>query len=283
MQLEVDPPVAPENEPLDCTPANQDIPVSHKRKALPMRPGIDAVTDENVKPIVAKRMIEARQLSGLDQQDAGNLLGYQNGSFLSKIENGYTVAKLSFLQRASLVYGVSLDFLAGLSDYPERDPTTCEQLAIMRSLRDQLWDATGRLLSQLQASASDAVALLGHIGKLRTSAGDSWKALCEAERDFAVGLDTAPKVNGLSVDDQREIKAEVSREFAAALAPFKRAMEAHLDHAELAHRYLKRRGATRPESYLDQVEQTSPLQSINQGGLLGLLEAINSKPLESAQ
>jgi len=61
-------------------------------------------------------------------------MGYANSSALSKIESGFARIPKDFVLRAALAYGVSCDYLLGLSNEPERDPVTAEHMAIMRAI-----------------------------------------------------------------------------------------------------------------------------------------------------
>ncbi|OAI25083.1 MULTISPECIES: hypothetical protein [Methylomonas] len=71
------------------------------------------------------RMLQARELCGLEQIEAAPLFGFANSSRLSKIESP-TCESLAYIQPKVLVpavlnYGVSADFLFGFSNYPQRD------------------------------------------------------------------------------------------------------------------------------------------------------------------
>lgn len=84
--------------------------------------------------VIGKRMIEARQLCNLTQQEAARRLGYKNSSKLSKIEMASDTNSIPILTlyRASKVYDVSMDFLFGFTDDWERDPTVSQQREIGR-------------------------------------------------------------------------------------------------------------------------------------------------------
>lgn len=89
--------------------------------------------------IIGVRMREARDLSGLSQQEAAKGLGYANSSKLAKIEGATDTnsAPLLTILRAAKLYQVSVDFLFGISDDWERDPRLAREREIGTWLRDQ--------------------------------------------------------------------------------------------------------------------------------------------------
>jgi transcriptional regulator with XRE-family HTH domain len=247
-------------------PSGQGESMSRKKTS-----GIDAITAENVKPITARRFIAARKLSGLDQQQAAARLGYRNSSQLSKIESGQSGAAVYVIQRAAIAYGVSMEFLTGLSDYPERDAATGEQLAIMRSLRSQLWEATKETLSSLQIAGSDTAALMSHIDRMHVASGNAWSQMCRHEKLFDAALEASPDLKGLPEDVRYGLLRAIRKMFADALVGLKASMEVGIEHAESAHRYLKRRQSLRAHEYMDDVETNYPLLAAIEGGSGGAI------------
>ncbi len=67
---------------------------------------------------IGQRLREARELCNLSQQTAALKLGYKNSSKLAKIENATDTnsVPLWLVNRASKLYGVSVDFLFGLNE-----------------------------------------------------------------------------------------------------------------------------------------------------------------------
>ena len=67
---------------------------------------------------IGARMKEARNLAGYSQSKAAEILGYKNSSKLSKVEQATDTNSIPLwlIQRAALVYEVSVDWLFGLSD-----------------------------------------------------------------------------------------------------------------------------------------------------------------------
>lgn len=95
--------------------------------------------------IFRKRLLAARRIASLSQTEASTLLGFRNPSTLSKVESGTAPARFALLIAASGVYGVSLDYLVGLSEYPERDPAVVEQVAAQRAVASLLTEYGNKL------------------------------------------------------------------------------------------------------------------------------------------
>lgn len=154
------------------------------------------ITDKAVDPIVAKRFVAARLLSGLNQEEAAERLGFKNSSGLSKIEGQKASAQRYVVIRASVVYAVSADYLLGLSDFPERDPRTVEKLAILRHLRKVITDNAAAHMSQLLALSADMPALRAHLNTLIAGIGDAFQTMV---RSTAVN-DPCPEAVQASLD-----------------------------------------------------------------------------------
>lgn len=84
---------------------------------------------------VGRRLRAAREINGWDVTEAARRLGYKNAGSLSRLETGKHVLSipLYMLARAAQVYGVTTDYLLGLTDDLSLAPT-------MRLRRDAaLW------------------------------------------------------------------------------------------------------------------------------------------------
>ena len=79
-------------------------------------------------------LIAARVVSGLSGVEAAKRFGFSNSTQLSLIESGQrkTPNDWEFLRLASIAYGVSTDFLLGLSPHIEIDGKVAQQHALMR-------------------------------------------------------------------------------------------------------------------------------------------------------
>lgn len=87
--------------------------------------------------LIRARCLSARLIARKSPERAATEMGYTNTSMISKMERktSKTAINHNFLARASLCYGVSMDYLLGMSNYPERDPRSVEQLAIYNSVQ----------------------------------------------------------------------------------------------------------------------------------------------------
>ncbi|AIY40136.1 hypothetical protein LT85_0978 [Collimonas arenae] len=133
------------------------------------------------------RLINARRLNNLEQIAAAKLLGYQNSSALSKMESGYSPISRKAIVRAALAYGVSSDYLMGLSDEPERDPKIAEQMAIIRTVRAQILQQSQSLASILLKNASDMTPMEGHLTALLAQAKrvvEAFDTSCRQNKHF---------------------------------------------------------------------------------------------------
>jgi transcriptional regulator with XRE-family HTH domain len=102
---------------------------------------------------VGERFIAARELNGFSQTEAAIRIGYKSSAQLCLWEQGKRLPPIDQMIIASIVYGVSLDFLYSLSPEPERDPRDAHQRAMVRQMQDML-------TANAQAVTS---ALLGHV------------------------------------------------------------------------------------------------------------------------
>lgn len=142
---------------------------------------------ESLSEIIRKRLIHARNLNRLDQIEASRLLGYKNSSALSKIESGFAKIPKDFLIKSAHAYGVSMDYLMGLHDEPERDPETAERMAILRSVREQITEQNDRMVKVLLANAADMTPMQGHLNALISSVGrclDAFDTVCRRNPQF---------------------------------------------------------------------------------------------------
>lgn len=172
------------------------------------------VTDKAVDPVVSKRFVAARLLSGMNQVEAAERLGFKNSSGLCKIESGRGTAPRYIIIRAALIYAVSADYLLGLSDFPERDPRTVEKLAILRHLRKVITDHAAENMRQMLALSADMPAVRAHLKTVIDRSGEAFQALCRASSD------------GLQVPDGLQA-----------------AMDELINAGEAAHKFMKRQNA----------------------------------------
>lgn len=109
-------------------------------------------SEENAKlrRIVGERFIAARDINGYHQQEAAEMIGYGNGTQLSLVEKGERLPPVPVFIRAVEVFGVSVDYLMGLSDEPERDPRMAERQSAMRHVSGMVMGLSEVVVNQLQ-------------------------------------------------------------------------------------------------------------------------------------
>lgn len=92
------------------------------------------VEDARLRKVFAERMYRARvEMRGWTQLHAAKMLGFSNSSPLAKIEMGDSFSS-TMPVIAARVYGVSTDFLLGVSDFEDEiSPTTGMETAIMNA------------------------------------------------------------------------------------------------------------------------------------------------------
>lgn len=135
--------------------------------------------------VVGERLAKARELNGYNQIAAARLLGYATPAPLSKIEAGQP-APTWLVPRAAQVFSVSSDYLLGLSNYPERDPRTVEQIAILRNVRGAIEDHARRITETTILAAAEEVAAAAHAEELCGAVREVAKALaaCRSHPEF---------------------------------------------------------------------------------------------------
>ncbi len=91
-----------------------------------------------LRQVVAKQFVTAREINGWQQSEAAAMMGYKNSTQLSLIEQGKRLPPPHVMLQASTVYSVSMDFLYGQSDDPDRDTKSADRAALMRHMEDIL-------------------------------------------------------------------------------------------------------------------------------------------------
>ena len=203
---------------------------SRKKTADPKMPGARKMAAA-LRKVVGERFVQARELNGLNQTDASIRMGYRKSTQLSLWEKGHRLPPIDRMIIAALVYGVSLDFLYGLSDDPERDPRTVEQMAMVRSMEDMLRGHATRLVDSLSIYLKT-----GGVNMLTI------KALNARSTEAGAAIRRFAELNASKFDDMRgsaalmhkcvELEA-LSRETAAMLARVDGAAEQAMRSAEI--------------------------------------------------
>lgn len=104
---------------------------------------VAAIVEENKKPrkeptefekMVAERFVKARNLNGLKPHEAALKMRIRNKKVLSQIENAHRLPTNKMLVIAANAYGVSADFLLGMSEDDDRSSSIATRAAIDRQL-----------------------------------------------------------------------------------------------------------------------------------------------------
>jgi len=97
--------------------------------------------------MIAERFVLARRLSGLKENDAIIKMGLKNPKVISQIENLHRLPTLHFVIRAANAYGVSTDYLLGLSEDDDRSSDIATRSAILRQ-NQKMIDVFAQVLSK---------------------------------------------------------------------------------------------------------------------------------------
>ncbi|CAN7642295.1 helix-turn-helix domain-containing protein [Paraburkholderia terricola] len=153
----------------------------------PTRPRRRLADDAETEKLMRERLIVARNLNSLDQKEAAAKLGYKNSSQLSKVESGDAPLPKSLLRKASLAYGVSSDWLLGLSNEPERDPQIAGQMAVMRAVHASIVEHTQNVTAVMLRLASDQLPLESQLRLMLDAARratQSFEKVCRLNSTF---------------------------------------------------------------------------------------------------
>lgn len=153
----------------------------------PSRPRRRLADDAETEKLMRERLIVARNLNSLDQKEAAAKLGYKNSSQLSKVESGDAPLPKSLLRKASLAYGVSSDWILGLSNEPERDPQIAGQMAVMRAVHAGVMEHTQNVTAVMLRLASDQLPLESQLRLLLDAtrrAAQSFEKVCRLNSTF---------------------------------------------------------------------------------------------------
>lgn len=104
--------------------------------------------------VIAKRLVAARLLNGLSQTEAANMIGYATPAQLSQWESARRRPPLAALAAYADAMNVSLDYIFGRSDEPERLVRLVRQNACMRAVRATLAGAVERIVDAFDADES---------------------------------------------------------------------------------------------------------------------------------
>lgn len=145
---------------------------SRKKTADPKMPGARRMAAA-LRRVVADRFLQSRELNGMSQTEAAERMGYAKSAQLSQWEHGKRLPPIDRMIIAALVYGVSLDYLFGLSDDPERDQHFAARKAMARNMEAHLRQHADRIAESLMAMTKTGGMSLLTIKALTARANDA--------------------------------------------------------------------------------------------------------------
>jgi len=201
-----EPGLEPADTPPGCARADAESVVRRR----PLRRLSD---DESVEQLMRDRLVIARKLNSLDQKEAADKLGYKNSSQLSKVESGEAPLPKSLLRKASLAYGVSCDWLLGLSNEPERDAREAHVMGVMRAVHESVRKNAERVAVEMLALANDQLPLEAQLRKLLTAgraATQSFENVCRHNATFNDDIRGGAMLQN-DIDSLIEVTVEIGR------------------------------------------------------------------------
>ncbi len=164
-----------------------------------------------INQIVAARLRESRELAGLKQYQAADALGIDRQNLKAFEDNiGFDHYPLAFLQKAALVYEVSVDFLLGLnSDFGTSEAVRAKRdtskmiinhFMAMRAMDTQNLDREAARLSALIEMITPVISVTRELG-------EAMIRFTELNPDFENMLGGASLVNRLNATSKQINKA----------------------------------------------------------------------------
>lgn len=141
---------------------------------------------------IGPRLIAARALNGIPQQEASRLAGMGNGTQWSLWEAGRRAPPLYALLAAAKTLGVSMEFLFGLSDDPERDARAARRNSCVRAVRNMLTQAAENIADGIEASD----ALVG-------PDASNYREMLDAARSLTAAVEQYHHLNVEQFEDSR--------------------------------------------------------------------------------
>lgn len=141
--------------------------------------------------LVGSRIRAAREANGVQQFDLAKAIGHANSTQVSLWESGKRLAPMSEVPGLAKALDTSADFLLGLTDDMDADPSAARRGLLVQHLRDQLEAVAGSLADVALESGLELE------GSIRNS---KLLTRCEAVR---VALDRFRAANEAQFDDLR--------------------------------------------------------------------------------
>lgn len=154
---DADTPVAPiPSEPGEVDPIDFDAGSLHVAEERPtslsgmaLHERWTARASAALRQVIAERLNHGRALAGLSQVEMASAMGLKTSTQLCLWERAQRMPPLHALLSAADVLGVSIDFLVGVSDEPDRDPQVARRTALLGAMR--------QMLEQHAAAAADVI------------------------------------------------------------------------------------------------------------------------------
>lgn len=93
-----------------------------------------------LRAVLSERLVQAREMAGFTQRDLALELGFQNSTQVCLWEKAQRMPPMRELIELSEVLGVSVDYLIGISEEPDRDAQLARRAVLVASMR-RLLDA----------------------------------------------------------------------------------------------------------------------------------------------
>ena len=132
-------------DPAEC-PASGDEQDDESLFGLKTKAGVA------LKLIIGRRICAAREINGLSQAELAQALGFENSSQVCLWEHGWRLPPLHFVSILSTALAVSVDWLLGLDEAPERDSATAARNAVVRRMTAMLESHAGAVADVLLAA-----------------------------------------------------------------------------------------------------------------------------------
>lgn len=153
---------------------------------------------------IGRRLIEARELTGMGQADAAQMLGMPLKVLVRhERPNDRLTVSLTLIQRAAEAYEVSMDFLFGVSDDWETGARMTQERAVSRWLFREFDSARCEQIAELRR-IHNRIELLGGVirriaehGDLVVSAFDRFRELNPAFEDARGGANLESSIDRL--------------------------------------------------------------------------------------
>ena len=174
-------------------PASDDV-HNHRIHHAPNMPASESMSRDRALTFntIGPRLVAARELNGIPQQEAARLAGMGNSTQLSLWEMGRRAPTLDGLLAVANTLGVSMDFIFGLSDDPERDARSARRNSCIRAVNSMLTKTAERIADFIDSSDSLAGPDAANFRELLTAASELSAAAEQYHRLNREQFETSP-------------------------------------------------------------------------------------------